>query len=326
MVPTGGINPDAYSFQESGGIVAFMMKRARRDNNSSQQTPDMSYFRVYRTTRRVEMSCLHTRGSTYLLSIAVFAVLATCMAVLLPLASRSPAPTTASSPNTFLEHTAFLPATNPPAPREICSTADLVGAFILADKTSFQIDELVWGIDSEGFIGYAILRATAADGQIIDYENLDAYHHLVTTPDGLRGGRFVDRKGETYTIRELVMGVLRDRHIGPLFQVLEDSNGEQFIYGELDVNGQALLLGRDGVTCCGLHLEASCVPNPTCINGSCPGPTQCSCTGEGSCLLKFGQVCNGLCGKVCMTMSGACNGSIVNCMCVTGATPSHADQ
>lgn len=208
------------------------------------------------------------------------------------------------------------PQTSFPTPRIAATVADFYGAYVYADGKAFQVEELVWGIQHNGDIGFAVLVAQAADGVRIDYRHPELYSRIALTPEELVGAYMVDGNTQRrFKLAAVRYGVLSDGSVGVVSWSGWDDKGAATGFGD-PLNAAAV------DPCCGLRTNTTCTANG--CTGLCPGPTNCACSnGTGGCQLGSTYVCGGVCKATdpCFTFAGNCNGSVEDCKCVTPPPP-----
>lgn len=201
-------------------------------------------------------------------------------------------------------------------PRFAETVADFYGAYVYADGQAFQVEELVWGIQHNGDIGFAVLVAQAADGKRIDYRHPERYSHIALTPEELVGAYMVDGNTQRrFKLAAVRYGVFSDGSMGVVSWSGWDDTGAATGFGD-PLNLAA------APPCCGLRSTATCTAAG--CTGVCPGPTNCACSnGTGGCTLGTEYVCGGVCkaGDPCWTFDGVCNGSVEDCKCIAPPPP-----
>jgi len=212
-----------------------------------------------------------------------------------------------------------------PPPGNVETVADLIGAYIYVREDRIvraQIHELVWGITDEGAIGLAVLKAVEEDGQVIDYRKLELYQRLAFSPKELNNSFFEYQDGTRLGVEYISYRIDGEGMMETAVWKGDDRTGRPFLYDGTN----ALLYYLDGAdvkgsdlapipVCCRSVEITECLPNPTCDGGMCPGPTNCACTGSGSCYLRKAPQCEGSCGGSCPPGS-ECAGQAPNCECV----------
>lgn len=211
----------------------------------------------------------------------------------------------------------------PQGDRDVSSVDDLIGAFLYVDKQGkrARIEEVVWGITEQGYLGFAKLKAVTDDGEVVDYNRPELYARIAYTPKEL-GGSSVKVSGDARaTIDSISYYVDSLGNIGISTWVGKDATGKTFSLnrklGTIDwfEEKDGVLVGvAQGAVCCGSAQAIECLPHPSC-NGDCPGPGNCACTGAGSCWQLTSQICRGTCGGSSCPGIGSCGGSAPNCAC-----------
>lgn len=195
--------------------------------------------------------------------------------------------------------------------RVIKDVGDAIGAYALmgSDATPVRVEEFVWGITSDGDLGFAVFRGVDDDGQVYFFDKPELYERLAFSTEELSGAYTRNRvTGKRTRLESIEYCVDQQNIIRPLSMRGWTSAGEYFKSTNFFT------------TCCqwGTASTTECLSS-TC-SGQCPGTGACDCTGTtGSCYLltTTGDSCVGACGvDGCPGQTGhKCKGSGGQCSC-----------